>query len=230
MAKSTLSKNKQGYGYLYTDLAQINSYCEENEITYYQEVETSEINQKDYIVTYITKDGETTKHRGCQIVQAILSGIKNPVQEYGSSLTYCRRYSLLMALGLATEDDDAQSLTEPKEPTEEEAKEYEFTFGKNKGRKLIEVIEENQDYIDWLVNNSNDTYLLKCIELLTGQVKPNEEELKDRIKLLVEFKKLVAQTNTDEERLKEHYGVEMIDDLTNEQLLDAKKIMNKKVK
>ena len=63
MAKSTLSKNKQGYGYLYTDLAQINSYCEENEITYYQEVETSEINQKDYIVTYITKDGETTKHR-----------------------------------------------------------------------------------------------------------------------------------------------------------------------
>jgi uncharacterized protein (DUF3820 family) len=228
--KNTIAKKTEGYGYKYTELADINKYCLENEITYYQEVETSEINQKDYIVTYITKDGETTKHRGCQIVQAILSGIKNPVQEYGSSLTYCRRYSLLMALGLATEDDDAQSLTEPKEPTEEEAKEYEFTFGKNKGRKLIDVIEENQDYIDWLVNNSNDTYLLKCIELLTGQVKPNEEELKDRIKLLVEFKKLVAQTNTDEERLKEHYGVELIDDLTNEQLLDAKKIMNKKVK
>ena len=109
--KSTIAKKTEGYGYKYTELADINKYCEDNDIRYYQEVETSEINQKDYIITYVVKDNQVEKHRGCQIVDAVLQGIKNPVQEYGSSLTYCRRYSLLMALGLATEDDDAQSIT-----------------------------------------------------------------------------------------------------------------------
>ena len=64
--KSTIAKKTEGYGYRYTKLADINKYCMENDITYYQEVETNEINQKDYIVTYITRGEETTKHRGCQ--------------------------------------------------------------------------------------------------------------------------------------------------------------------
>lgn len=228
--KNTIAKKTEGYGYKYTELADINKYCLENEIIYYQEVETCEINQKDYIVTYLNQDGEITKHRGCQIVQAVLSGIKNPVQEYGSSLTYCRRYSLLMALGLATEDDDGASLTEAKEPTEEDAKNYEFTFGKNKGRKLVDVIEENGDYIDWLIRNSNDTYLLKCIELLTGIVKPSDGELQDRLKLVIEFDKLVIETNTIKEKIYEHYGVENNTEMTNEQLLEAINTMKKKVK
>ena len=109
--KNTIKKNKEGYGYTYTDITAINNYCMENGITYYQEVETCEINGKDYIITYLTENEETKRYRGCEIVQATLQGIKNPVQEYGSSLTYCRRYSLLMALGLATEDNDAQDLT-----------------------------------------------------------------------------------------------------------------------
>lgn len=112
MAEVTrIRKNKEGYGYKYTELADINKYCENNNIEYYQETETCDINGEDYIITYVSEDGkEYQKHRGCKIVDAVLSGIKNPVQEYGSSLTYCRRYSLLMALGLATEDDDAKSL------------------------------------------------------------------------------------------------------------------------
>ena len=88
--KSTIAKRTEGYGYKYTELADINRYCEENNIRYYQEIETSEINQKDYIITYLVKDNDVEKHRGCQIVEATLQGIKNPVQEYGSSLTYCR--------------------------------------------------------------------------------------------------------------------------------------------
>lgn len=112
MAEVTrIKKKKDGYGYKYTELSQINEYCESNNIDYYQEIETCDINGEDYMITYISEDGkEYKKHKGCKIVEAVLSGIKNPVQEYGSSLTYCRRYSLLMALGLATEDDDGVSL------------------------------------------------------------------------------------------------------------------------
>ena len=44
--KSTIAKKTEGYGYKYTELADINKYCEENDIRYYQEIETSEINQK----------------------------------------------------------------------------------------------------------------------------------------------------------------------------------------
>lgn len=112
--KTRITKSTQGYGYKYAELSDINKYCEDNNIRYYQEIETSEINHEDYIVTYVSEDGKSyVRHRGCKIVDAKLSGINNPVQEYGSSLTYCRRYSLLLALGLATEDDDAQSVSKP---------------------------------------------------------------------------------------------------------------------
>ena len=110
--KSTIKKNTEGYGYKYTELADINKYCEANGITYYQEIITCEINQQDYIYTTLIQDGEKKEYRGCKIVDAVLSGIKNPVQQYGSAITYCRRYSLLMALGLATEDDDGASCKE----------------------------------------------------------------------------------------------------------------------
>ena len=51
--KSTIAKKTEGYGYKYTELADINKYCEENGIRYWQEVDTCEINQKDYIITHI---------------------------------------------------------------------------------------------------------------------------------------------------------------------------------
>lgn len=124
MAEVTrIKKSKDGYGYKYTELSQINEYCENNNIEYYQEIETCDINGEDYMVTYISEDGKDfIKHRGCKIVDAVLSGIKNPVQEYGSSLTYCRRYSLLMALGLATEDDDGKSMNNSKKVDKKENK------------------------------------------------------------------------------------------------------------
>lgn len=117
MEKTTLKKNKDGYGYKYTELAEIHKYLEENNMRYYQEIETCEQNGCDYIMTYRFIDGkwEDKPKRGCKVTDATLTGVKNPAQEQGSALTYARRYSLLMAFGLATEDDDAQSLSEPKE-------------------------------------------------------------------------------------------------------------------
>ena len=111
MAETNLKKNKDGYGYKYTELAEIHNYLEQNNMKYYQEIEV--INGQDYIMTHRYIDGkwEEKPIRGCRVVDATLNGIKNPAQEQGSALTYARRYSLLMAFGLATEDDDAASLT-----------------------------------------------------------------------------------------------------------------------
>ena len=217
--KSTLKKNKEGYGYKYTELAEINKYCEENKIRYYQEVETNEINQKDYIVTYLIENGETTKHRGCQIVDAILSGIKNPVQEYGSSLTYCRRYSLLMALGLATEDDDGASLTQ-KEPTKEDAENYVINFGKYKGQKLAEVVK-NDWYKNYLLSG-NDEYIKKCIELLTGTKALSDDEFEEKMVLISEIQDLERTKNIDHTKALTHYKVKSDNDMTLEQLRDYK--------
>lgn len=221
--KSTIAKKTEGYGYKYTELADINKYCEENGIRYYQEVETSEINQKDYIITYLIQNGETTKHRGCQIVEAVLSGIKNPVQEYGSSLTYCRRYSLLMALGLATEDDDGAILTQ--EPTKEEALEYVIDFGKHKGKKLTEVPKE---YLEWMLGNANNERIKKLIELATGMKVPDEEEQEQRINFITEIQNLSIEKNIDLEEITTKFKVDSLSDMTTEQMKKCIVAMQKK--
>ena len=214
--KTTIAKKTEGYGYKYTELADINKLCEESGIRYYQEVETCEINQKDYIITYLVFDDHVEKHRGCQIVDAVLKGLNNPVQEYGSSLTYCRRYSLLMALGLATEDDDAASLT--KEPTKEEALEYTFSFGKYAGKKLNEV---PNNYLAWIIENKNDARLNTLIKLATGFEMLDETKQKEKIKLIKAIEDLVFEKNLDLEDIKENYGVDSLANLTYE---DTKKL------
>lgn len=107
MATTNLKKEADGYGYKYTDLAQIHTYLESVNTCYYQYIER--LDGDDYIYTVPIINGEEKPaRRGCRVVQATLSGKSNPAQEQGSALTYARRYSLLMAFGLATTDDDAQ--------------------------------------------------------------------------------------------------------------------------
>jgi len=116
MARTNVKKNANGYGYKYTDLAEIHNHLESQGITYYQYIEP--IDGVDYIMTVPIIDGvEQPPRRGCRIVEAKLSGKENPVQAYGASLTYSRRYSALMALGLATTDSDAEELTVKEVPT-----------------------------------------------------------------------------------------------------------------
>lgn len=110
--QSRITKNAKGYGYKYTDLAEIHKLLEENDMQYYQFLVTED--GADYVYTVkISQDGSESKPiRGARVVLGALSGNKtNPAQDYGSALTYARRYSLLMAYGLATTDDDAASLT-----------------------------------------------------------------------------------------------------------------------
>lgn len=224
--KNTIKKNKEGYGYTYTDITAINNYCMENGITYYQEVETCEINGKDYIITYLTENEETKRYRGCEIVQATLQGIKNPVQEYGSSLTYCRRYSLLMALGLATEDNDAQDLTIPTINTKEDALKMTINFGKYNGKTLSEI-QDDEDYMDWLFHNTKDDTIKKAVSLITGWETKTDDQMKEAVKLLTTIKDLMSAKNIFSEELIETFGKKS-NEMTNEELKEVIKWLEEK--
>lgn len=224
--KTTIKKNKEGYGYTYTDISAINKYCEENGITYYQEVETCEVNSRDYIITYLTENNETKRYRGCQIVQATLQGIKNPVQEYGSSLTYCRRYSLLMALGLATDDNDAQDLTISTINTKEDALKMTIDFGKYKGKTLNDI-QDDESYLEWLFDNSKDENMVKAVSLITGWEIKSDEQLKATTQLLANIKKLMSEKNMLPNELSEKYGKKS-NEMTDEELKEVIKWLENK--
>jgi hypothetical protein len=227
--KTILNKNSDGYGYKYTDLSEIHKYLEENNIRYIQKIER--LDGDDYIFTRICFDGKWEEEwiQGCRVVQATLSGIKNPAQEQGSALTYARRYSLLMAFGLATDDDDAQSLSQPIEVTQEDADNYKLTFGKYKGKTLKEINEEKPDYIDWLLGNTKDEYIIKCIELALGKKIPSEEEQGEILKAMSYLSVLMEETETDRDKFYDYYGVKSSKEMTLEQMKDAIEILKKKV-
>ena len=103
---STVKKKSKGYNYTYSDLATIHEELEAQNITYYQYIDYDTNADADYVYTVITKDGkESSPRRGCRVIIGQETKM-SAAQAQGSALTYARRYSLLMALGWATEDDD----------------------------------------------------------------------------------------------------------------------------
>ncbi len=176
MAEKTIKKNqtadiptKNGskYSYQYVDIAQIHEYLEQNKMSYYQYIDR--IDNDDYIMTVKIIDGKECKPiRGCRVVDATLFGNDNPAQKQGSAITYARRYSLLMAFGLATEDDDANSLNKPTEKpieTLEEAQNFKVGFGKYKGQTIKEIMNKDINYINWLEQNGDDK-IKECLSII----------------------------------------------------------------
>lgn len=222
------TKNGNKYSYQYVDIAQIHEYLEENNMKYYQYIER--IDGDDYIMTVRIVNGiEMPPLRGSRVVDATLFGNDNPAQKQGSALTYARRYSLLMAFGLATEDNDANDLNIIKEVTQQEADNYKLSFGKFKGMTLKEIQKEKPDYIDWLLGNSKDERMIKIIELATGKKLLSEEEQKETLTKMVELNNLLNDSEMDRETLYKHYKVKSDSEMTLEQLNDAiKKLKEKK--
>lgn len=106
---STVKKMSQGYGYRYAELSTIHEELERQGITYYQYIAYDNEADADYIYTVLHIDDEDLPpRRGCRVISGGDS-MKSAAQAQGSAITYARRYSLLMALGWATEDDDGNS-------------------------------------------------------------------------------------------------------------------------
>ena len=160
MSENTISKNKSAGGrYNYTDLPAIHEFLASQGITYYQTVEV--IDGVNYIVTVPIVNGkELAPRRGVPIVDAALVGIKNPAQEHGSAVSYARRYSLLMAFGLASDDDDdAQSLTIPKD---QKASEYQIKLLRQyyTGENMQKLLDAND------ITDLHDMSMAKASELI----------------------------------------------------------------
>ena len=115
--------------------------------------------------------------------------------------------------------EEVQNAINNQEPTKEDAENYVIEFGKYKGTKLSDVINDSW-YKNYLLNGDNN-YIKKCIELLTGEKMPSEEEQKERLELLNDMNGLVEITNTDYDKLLDHYGVKSNVDMTTEQLKEA---------
>ncbi len=181
--KTRLSKSKPGYGYKYTELAQINELLEQKGESYYQYIETAE-NGRDYIMTVkVDKDGKESKPlRGCRIVEeGSLKGNNNPAQQMGSAITYARRYSLFMAYGLATEDDDAASLSQDNKSKNQ-------TKQASNKPKMITADDEN--YIMAIVNKYPKSNLMSQIQnkyKVKTLKEMTEEQSKSCVQLLNAF-------------------------------------------
>ena len=115
------------------------------------------------------------------------------------------------------------------EVTQEEADTYKLTFGKHKGKTLKEIYGEAPDYIQWMLNNSNDERMIKLIELATGEKIPTEEESRQRIETINQINNLILDTDTDYEELYKYFKVNSLNELTILQLEECKKILDKKL-
>ena len=223
------TKTGKEYSYTYTDLASINKWLDENGLDYYQEIETRD-DGTDYILTwrYINGEWEDKPKRGCKVVDATLLGVSNPAQQNGSALSYARRYSLCLAFGLATEDNDAIDLSKPKEITKEEAENYTFKSGKHAGWTLKRVVDEDSRFLNYLKEQSTDETILEMIKILEGEPL-SDEEWDERFKLKSEFLETLARSGYSMEAILKHYEVEDMEKLTNEQLKESISVMTKKV-
>tara|TARA_R110002074_G_scaffold240506_4_gene412242 strand:+ start:857 stop:1459 length:603 start_codon:yes stop_codon:yes gene_type:complete len=99
-----LVKNSKGYGYNYTDLAEIikviTPILSKYHLGVIQPLESNGIRT----ILYHTETGETIESF-CEIPQGIELKGMNPYQCYGSAITYFRRYSLSSLLGLVSDKD-----------------------------------------------------------------------------------------------------------------------------
>ena len=148
-----------------------------------------------------------------------------------SYIENCETSAIGRALGIAgfgidvsvASAEEVQNAINNQTISKEDAEEYKINFGKYSGKTIKEIYEEKPDYVEWLMNNTKDETIVKVIEIVTGLVKPSEEELDNRAWLLASIQTLEMQKNVDHEKALKHYKVNSDKEMTIEQLEDYEK-------
>lgn len=137
MSEKIIKNASKGYGYNYASLADMAR----------QGVEIPKMTTKliDGFEYVFYKDGEDWLQGARVVVEFEAKGM-NSAQAYGSSLTYARRYTVALANGIATDDDDAVEMAKPRssgfsEPSKPSDKQLNFikTLAKMNGKTDDEI-------------------------------------------------------------------------------------------
>lgn len=117
--------------------------------------------------------------------------------------------------------EEVQNAINNQEPTEEEAEKLTITFGKYKGKLLKDLINEDMNYVKWMLNNKSNDYFKKCYELLTGEKLPTEEQQDERIKMIQQINELERELDVSHDDVLERLNVDSLNQLTDIQLVDV---------
>lgn len=185
--KKTSEAGAGKFSYKYTELADINAYLDARGEAYYQYTEWDDGSKSDYIFTVIIhKDGkESNPRRGVKIISG--GAGNNLAQQQGSGVTYARRYSLLMALGLATEDDDGASAggnVQPKmgKPKYQQKPNESFTLASDKQigflKRLLEELGKDEETIANAIKQANG----ESSKVVSGWIQSYQRALEEQKK------------------------------------------------
>lgn len=136
----------------------------------------------------------------------------NEIQALGGTETYQRRYLYMMAFDIIENDmfDATSGMTD-----EDKAKEYKFLKGKHSGKTILEVLKEDENYLQWCLDNGKNEEVKGYIELITDlrrtEVPITEEEQLEKLEYMNKFNTI---NDEQKEEIYKKYNVKSSKDLT----------------
>lgn len=136
MPTSKIVKNaSKGYGYTYSNLADLAKAGIE-----IPPMKTQKVDGDEYVFAKIGNDWI----QGAKVVEMEMKGM-NSAQAYGSALTYARRYTVQLVMGIACDDDD--KIEQDGEARKKEAQMSRIDFQQVRDEaKIIDDLESLQDF------------------------------------------------------------------------------------
>lgn len=136
MPSNKIVKNaSKGYGYTYSNLADLARAGID-----IPPMKTEKVGEDEYVFAKIGNEWI----QGAKVVEMEMKGM-NAAQAYGSALTYARRYTVQLVMGIACDDDD--KIEQDGEARRKEVKTNRIDF--NEVREAIKIIDDVaslQDY------------------------------------------------------------------------------------
>lgn len=166
MPSNKIVKNaSKGYGYTYSNLADLARAGID-----IPPMKTEKVGEDEYVFAKIGNEWI----QGAKVVEMEMKGM-NAAQAYGSALTYARRYTVQLVMGIACDDDD--KIEQDGEARRKEVKANRIDF--NEVREAIKVIDDVaslQDYYNGLGVERMSEAQQKYINGIIGKRKKELEQ------------------------------------------------------